>query len=67
MRSNTSLRFSSDEDLISNRSAFSLGSEAGESHRSNSLVRKPKRKIPPLPPVLQISSSSNSDILDDNF
>lgn len=66
-RSSSSLKLSDEDDLISNRSAFSYITEDLVSHRSNSSRARPiiRRGNPPLPPGLPIQNChtvNNSEI-----
>lgn len=58
-RSSSSMKLSDEDDLISNRSAFSYVTEDLISHRSNSSRARPivRRVNPPLPPCLPMQNS----------
>ena len=69
-RSSSSFKLSDEDDVISNRSAFSHITEDINSHRSNSSRAKPaklKRINPPLPPAIPMQSISLSYISDENI
>lgn len=67
-RSSSSMKLSDEEEIISNRSAFSFITEDIVSHRSNSSrPRLPiKRLNPPLPPALPSPSINISYLSDEN-
>ena len=68
-RSSSSHKLSDEDDIISNRSAFSFITEDVNSHRSNSSRPRPpqfKRQNPPLPPGLPNHSINISYASDEN-
>ena len=68
-RSSCSHKLSDEEEIISNRSAFSFFAEEINSHRSNSSRPRPpqlKRQNPPLPPALPSPSINISYVSDEN-